>query len=177
MRAIRNHGFNPELSPDQQWVAFPVALELGILPDLTNATPASEYMPTIKSGIMPSCAGQIDHPSFRMAVDLIAVKEATGSRLILPPSDKEHVDRKTRLMQGMGMLILSDENLQIKPLGLVDEYRKLQWRTRKANIIQIGNGLALELFDMNTRPYEVNDIQDDGTVVAKQPKRYFSFGG
>ncbi|MCA9332098.1 hypothetical protein KC968_04130 [Candidatus Saccharibacteria bacterium] len=166
----QGHSLAPQ-SEEGLYLPFPVARNAGIL-DVGSVDPhiPSRASLMVRNGMIPDQAGVVELPGNRLAAIDLVDGSITGKDLIITPTSKSAVDTESRLILGQGMVAMTfDDEGIIKLIAMVAPEIKAAWNK---DYTAIGR-CALRPLGLDASHYEIKDFDLSGTVIAKQPTRYF----
>lgn len=170
-------------SPEEAYLSFPAAVETGILqPELLPSLTPQEASLLIRSGVMPPQAGIVRLPGGVGAFDLVAVDEASSSKIILPPTTKDAVDNEDGAITAPGLIVLSNSEGRLRPYAYTISSVKAEWMkirnsrepvSRRRVCENIGSIAIVLLSFGEVKDFEIQEIESDGTLIAKSSTKFF----
>ena len=168
-----NMEFIPD-SPQAESLYFHVfsAMQLGKL-DLDSLNPHNPQTANmmVQNGLIPDQAGSMVLPGDKLGVYDLVDGVLAGDELRVFPTDKSAVDKTSRQIQKYsGLVVLSNiESGTIKLVAEIFDPSKSDWNQSLRNV---GN-CALRPLGIDAPTYEVDELSDNGVIVAKSVKKTF----
>lgn len=163
-------------SQDEAYFPYPLVRDELIDNDHVPINTVASVLDSIRQGIMPEKGAVVSLGSgICGAFDLVAVERVTDREAVIVPAKKDVVHKRTDRIMGRSVLILSNDEGDLKVLGAIERHNGHNHTDDNCKLI---GEYVLEEYGINSPKYHI--VQDEsGVLVCRSPMsmpRHFIMG-
>lgn len=137
---------------EQRYMPFPMALDLGMLPDRSEFNNPQKAAEQVMNGIMPPKRGVVSVSDTIGGYDLMGSELFSRKECVLPPTHTVAVDDEDRSIRDTGIITFSTDEGRVKFLGAVVPETDAFVAAKYGRLVNLGNGLVQVVFPFGQFP-------------------------